>query len=347
MSPTDSILIAKRYRRDKDNKDDKDVVIKIDPRLKPATTTAVYEPTSPTPPLPEDLLSAEMKHLSELLTPIRYTLSFNDVYLPTQTEVWSATLQLYKHKIIFDSESVKRTPNPTENIEIYWKSTFIDENGNYISYPVLIKSQDVRTEEDQYVSFDVTEGVRRWLSDGLSVPLDFEVVIRCSETVDTGLLYLPTVQFDVPNSSRGKGSKDANLVIKVIAENHKRNSTRTKRLSTVGISREFCLANPEEENCCIKQTTVNFHKDLNFTWILVPETFQFTYCAGLCPRIWPSGTTNFELRGQLRTMNPTASPEPCCVPHDTSSLTVLLVGEGQNLELHKLTGMVVDSCQCR
>ena len=268
------------------------------------------------------------------------------MHLPTQTPVWSATLQLYKRKIISDSNSVKRTPNPTETIEVYWKSTFIDENGNNISYPVLITSQNVRTEEDRYETFDITEGVNRWLSSGLSSQLEFEVVIRCSETVDTGLLYLPTVQFDVPNSSRGKGSNDANLVIKVIAENHKRNSTRTKRQSTVGISKEFCLANPEEENCCIKQTTVNFHEDLDFTWILAPSTFQFSYCAGLCPRIWPSGTTNLELRGQLRTMNPTASPEPCCVPHDTSSLTVLAF-DGENLILLKLTEMIVDSCQCR
>ncbi len=273
-------------------------------------------------------------------------MDFNDLHLSTNASIWSATLQLFKRKIVSDDHSLKRTPNPTENIEVYWKSTFIDNDGNRILYPVLIKSQDVRTENDRYVSFDVTEAVRRWRDEGLSSKIQLEVIIRCPESVDTGLLFLPSVQFDVPNSRKNKGSNNANLIIKVLPENHEETNNEQSKRQTVTTRKEYCLANPDEETCCLKQTTINFHDDLGFDWIEMPKTFQLTYCKGLCPRVLSSATGNLDFRSQLRAINPTSSPEPCCVPLETRPLT-LLVRRETNVELLKLPGMIVDSCQCR
>ncbi len=341
---------AKRHRRDKDDKDfkedDKNDELKTNPDIKPetmTTTTTSYEPINHTPSPPSN---PELKRLTALLTPIKYTLNFSEIHLPANTPVWSASLQLFKQKIISDDNSLKRTPNPTVNVEIFWVSTFIDNNDNHIRYPMLIKSQNVRTENDQYVSFDVTEAVKRWRQEERSSQLQLEVRIRCPEDANTGLLFLPNVQFDVPNS-RNKGSNNANLVIKVLTDSNdeKNNSTRTKR-QNIATKKEYCLANPNEETCCLKESTINFHEDLGFDWIIAPTTFQLTYCKGLCPRVLSHGTSNLEFRGQLRTSNPTSSPEPCCVPHDTRPLTLLTRHETE-LVLLKLPGMIVDSCQCR
>ena len=289
-----------------------------------------------------DSITAQQKSLQELLTPIQYELQFSDIRsrLPAHTPVWSATLQLYKRKVIHDSTFVKREANPTENVEIYWMSTTVAEDGKTIEYPILIKSQDIWTENDEYISFDVTEGVRTWLRDELSEQLDLKVVIRCPESVSTGLLFLPSVQFDTAS----KGPHNANLIIKVLVDSG--NNSRTRRSTVEGSTREYCLANPDESHCCLKETTVNIKEDLGLNWVLAPRTFQFTYCLGLCPRIWPSSTLNMEYRGRLRAVNPTSSPEPCCVPHDTRPLTVLTYENG-HLVLKQLTGLIVDSCQCR
>lgn len=346
MFHTESILSAKRFRRDKGDKgvDDKDdIAIKIDPDVKPETMIASTDPPNYTTPPP----TLDTKRLTSLLTPVHYTLNFTDLHLPATAPIWSASLQLFKQKIVSDDNSLKRTSNPTENIEIYWKSIYIANNDKHIPYPVLIQSQDVRTEKDQYVSFDVTEAVEGWRREGVSTQqLQFEVVIRCPESAETGLLFLPSIQFDVPNSSNkgNKGYNNANLIITVVAE-AENNSTRKKR-QTFATKKEYCLANPAEETCCIKQSIVNFHDDLGFYWIRAPTTFQLTYCKGVCPRILSSGTSNLEFRSQLRTTNPTSSPEPCCVPHETRSLTLLTVHEGKPVLL-KLPGMIVDSCQCR
>ena len=347
---TDLISGTKRVKREKkegsDDKpptDDKETFDK-------ATTENELQPETVAPTegslqysAISDSLTAHQKSLQELLTPIQYELQFSDIRsrVPAHTPVWSATLQLYKRKVIHDGTLVKREPNPTENVEIYWMTTTVGEDGKTVDYSMLIKSQDVRTENDEYISFDVTEGVRTWLREESSEQLDLKVVIRCPESVSTGLLFLPGVQFDTAS----KGLHNANLIVKVLVENE--NSNRTKRSTEeLGSSREYCLANPDEIHCCLKETTVNIQEDLGLNWVLAPRTFQFTYCLGLCPRVWPSSTLNLEYRGKLRAVNPTSSPEPCCVPQDTRPLTVLTYENGR-LVLKQLEGMIVDSCQCR
>ena len=49
---------------------------------------------------------------------------------------------------------------------------------------------------------------------------------------------------------------------------------------------------------------------------------------------------------KYRESNPTAAPEPCCVPHELKPLNVLMELEGE-LILYEIPEMITDSCICR
>jgi len=327
---TDNILGIKREKRgDKDFTEK--VTDKKDENMDPVYSDELDHN--------QDHLSPEEKQLAEMLTPIRYTITFDDVHTLNHS-IWSANLNLYKRKIISDFES-KRTANPTEVVEVYRLST-IDSASGSIEYPVLIASMSFGTEDNGYVAFDITEGLRRWQVEGNLSRLTLEVVIRVPESASTGKLLLPSLQFDVPTGKEGFGP---NLIVKALV-----GSKRSKRQITedpeITINSEYCLNNPEENNCCLRETTIDFRADLGIDWVIAPRTFQFTYCGGLCPRSWPSNTLNAEYRSLVRLNNPTSSPAPCCVASKTEPLKVLTY-ENSTLVLKSIDGMLTEECQCR
>ena len=260
--------------------------------------------------------------------------------------LWSANLRLYKRKIISDNSLLKRDSNPTENIEVYLISNSVGVDGKPVTHPVLISSHDIRTEDDGYVSFDITPGIRHWLQDqDRPSQLDIEVVIRCPESVSTGLKFLPSVEFDVPYPE-SKGNNNAQLVLKVITGERANNDKRARRQLDRGISSEYCLATPDEINCCLRELTINFREHLGWSWIIAPRTVKTNYCQGLCPAIWPSTTMSTSFLNRLRQTNPTSSPEPCCVAKKVKPLTILITVKGK-LHLSRLQDVIVDSCDCR
>lgn len=284
--------------------------------------------------------------LSQYVSPIIYSLVFPDIDISEDTLLWSASLRLYKRKVISDNAALKRSANPTENVEVYLVSSTVGVDGKLVTHSVLITSQDVRTEEDCYTSFDVTSGVQKWLQDQknkhLASPLHIKVVIRCPESVSTELLFLPSVQFDVP-SRASKTANNAQLVLKVSSPDRK--SNRERRELSHGISSDYCLSTPDEVNCCLRELTINFRDDLGWDWVIAPKSIRMNYCQGLCPAIWPSRAMSTTLLNLLRQTNPTASPEPCCVAHKVKPLTLLIFNGGKHA-LSVLNDVIIDSCVC-
>lgn len=340
------LLNDKQAKRSVDKKDDKDEDI-----FSKETKPYALEAPAPPPLYPQEHYSQDSSYieaplLSQYISPIRYSLTFADISIPSHVPLWSANLRLYKRKIISDNSLLKRDSNPTENIEVHLISNSVGVDGKPLTHPVLIASHDIRTEEDGYVSFDITPGIQHWLQNhNRSSKLDIEVFIRCPESVSTGLQFLPSVKFDVPYP----GSKDTNnaqLVLKVITGEKTNSRRRTRRELDRGISSEYCLANPDEINCCLRELTINFREDLGWSWIIAPRTIKTNYCQGLCPAIWPSATMSRSFLNRLRLTNPTSAPEPCCVAKKVKPLTILIAIKGK-LYLNRLQDVIVDSCDCR
>lgn len=286
----------------------------------------------------------------DYIPPTSYKLAFEPDLLSLNDElIWSADLRLFKRKKEFESSSVKqeKASEVFENIEIYYVSYTrgIDEK-NEANY-ILISSRDVDVHTEGYESFDVTMAVRNWMGEDTSGVLELEVLLKCPQSVSSGLFFLPSVEFIGEDE---KINHTAQLVIATLMEdelfesNTHTGQVRLKRQSR--IDNDFCLAHPEEPNCCLRRLEINFRRDLGWSWILAPRRFRPNYCQGLCPFFWPSASTSALLLSRYRGLNPTAAIEPCCVAASLRPLTVLMVINGKIL-LEELSGMIVESCICR
>ena len=295
-----------------------------------------------------DSKESDDKSPESSLSPVQYSLTFGDLDLERSDRIWSAELQLYKRKApILDA---KRGMNPVETVQVY---RVVRTPGQLKRY-VHLASKNVRSEDDGYVSFNITSGVKRWLD---SSPVDvttmeIDVLIDTPRRVDNGLSFPPSVKFDIP--SRRNGQRNARLMVERLNEIENSASAtpfqkRRKRQTTTpqGAGKDYCFSHPNETNCCIKELTVNLQQELPELNILLPTTFQPNYCQGQCvDPTWPHAATSTNYLMMLRQSNPTAAPEPCCVAHKTRPLTVLMTLGEQTL-IREIPDMIVDSCICR
>ncbi len=288
--------------------------------------------------------------------PIKYSLRFDALDLNNTDNIWSVQLLLFKRKATLESYHPKRGVNPIENVKVY----HIISDG-YLSrrYEVLASKNVPSETDDGFVSFNITGGIKNWLT--VTPPhhnlhpstIELEVMIHTPEAVESSLYFPPTITFDVP--SYEKGEVNARLIVERLDEKEglvtdfeeSFNYDRKKRATIQGAGRAYCDANPDEPNCCVRPFTVNFAEDLDFNFVISPRSFQPNYCNGQCQDLrWPIATKSTENLIKLRQHNPTAAPEPCCVPHDTRPLQLLMVVNGMTV-IREFPNMIIDSCICR
>lgn len=282
------------------------------------------------------------------VSPVLYNLRFDEFDFSDSDRMWSVKLQLYKRKAPVDVTS-KRGMNPIEAVKVF-RVLKTYAYGRSTKRYVLLASKNVPSDDEGYVSFNITSGVKNWV--GEDSILELAVQIDTPQRVDTGLSLPPAITFDVP--SHRKGEHNARLVVERLNEIERTGSNRLhddlyrrrKRQTVQGVNSEYCFNNPSESNCCIKNLTVDFHEDLNWNWIIYPKRFQPNFCKGQCTKRWPSATQSTTFLMQLRESNPTAAPEPCCVAHKTRPLTVFMWLKGE-VVLNEFPDMIVDSCICR
>ncbi len=211
----------------------------------------------------------------------------------------------------------------------------------------------IPSDVEGYASFNLTDGIREWMRNSSSqqTSLDLSIHVDTPEIADTREPFPAAIVFDVL-SQNSRDPQDARLVVERLNEKEKvhaqdKLARRRKRQTVEGVNSEYCLDNPNETNCCIRELSVNFHEDLGWDWVVYPETFKPNYCNGQCvePR-WPTATLSTSFLIKLRESNPTAAPEPCCVPHKMRSLKVLMV-LNRELVLYEIPDMITDSCICR
>lgn len=285
-----------------------------------------------------------------------YKVKFNDLdFINQNNRIWSVTLQLYKRKA--DSTTYAdytRGMNPVEAVKVFRVMKKFSDNGKWIKKHVLLAVKDVPSEDEGFVSFNITSGIKDWLQhDQSQMELELAVLIATPQSVDTGATFPSAIVFDVPspttNKEYGTDAKNARLLVERLNEKERLDSIlkrRRKRQQTVNIDNEHCFNNTDETNCCIKELTVDF-KELGMDWIIYPPTFTPNYCKGQCTDLnWPTATHSTSYLIKLRESNPTAAAEPCCVAHDLQPLTVLMALNNE-VVVNEIPDMITNSCICR
>ena len=268
-------------------------------------------------------------------------LSFS-IALPTgsSNEVDYAEIRLRKHCESSDGIGYmtchKQTSDIYGTVEIYLHIN----NGNgmqkiFVSARTLVLNDDKMWEE-----FAITEALQRCLT---NQPFKTEVHLELEIKLDPSrsLSYIDPYNFF--QNSVADLTRTTQLVVFTVNEKDIEDAKRRKRQ----VSSDFCFNN-FTTNCCVRRLTINFHTDLNWTWVIFPEEYEPNYCSGDCPYLWPTATLHAENLQTVKLLNPAASAEPCCVPAVLLPLTILWEDEATGaLILEPLSEMTVDSCICR
>uniref|UniRef100_A0A3B5A749 Growth differentiation factor 3 n=1 Tax=Stegastes partitus TaxID=144197 RepID=A0A3B5A749_9TELE len=102
--------------------------------------------------------------------------------------------------------------------------------------------------------------------------------------------------------------------------------------------------------CKARRLYVNF-RDVGWQdWIIAPHGYMANYCHGECP--FPlseslNGTNHAILQTLVHSLDPTGTPQPCCVPIRLSAISMLYYDNNDNVVLRHYQDMVVDECGCR
>ena len=216
----------------------------------------------------------------------------------------------------------------------------IERPENYLGQDLLIfiTHQNLKVDHG-YAVFNVSRAITKWVQrrNSLSGDMELEVIIRHPDA-PYGSKFEPGVQFPTDNQS-------TQLVLTVYNEEH----SDTKRAT---VTAAYSTNNPSRcaFQCCWRNLTVNFRRDYNWTWITSPETMEFNYCSGECPQNWALDGDHLRLlsihRRNILDDNPTAAPEPCCVPDSYKRQLFVLNIKNRN-EMVWVDDAIVKSCVCR
>uniref|UniRef100_A0A672GMT7 Transforming growth factor beta n=1 Tax=Salarias fasciatus TaxID=181472 RepID=A0A672GMT7_SALFA len=180
----------------------------------------------------------------------------------------------------------------------------------------------------EWVSFDVTETVREWLTSRGETGVQSCDLSKQTESKQFINIFLPPSWIDQ------KEPYLPHLILMMIPPHRlDTQSTRRRKRATT------------EESCCVRRLHIDFRRDLDWKWIHEPSGYDANYCSGPCPYLRSSDTTHSSLLSLYNTLNPEASASPCCVPQDLEPLTILYYS-GRTPKVEQLSNMIVKSCKC-
>lgn len=85
-------------------------------------------------------------------------------------------------------------------------------------------------------------------------------------------------------------------------------------------------------------------------WILAPSYFDAYVCMGTCGFPLPdhaNATNHAVVQTIVNGVHPSAVPQPCCVPTELDSMSMLYLNEYEKVELKNYQDMIVLGCGCR
>ncbi|XP_062863031.1 transforming growth factor beta-3 proprotein isoform X1 [Trichomycterus rosablanca] len=256
-----------------------------------------------------------------------------------------------------------RVPNSSahrneQRIELYQ----ILKADEHIAKQRYIGGKNVLTKgTPEWVSFDVTETVREWLTHR-ETNLGLEISVHCpchtfnpnGDIIENKHEVLEVrfkgmdADYDEPrlDVSRLKKQKEQvlpHLILMMLPPN-RLDVPPTSRRRKRALDTSYCFSN-YEENCCVRRLYIDFRQDLGWRWIHEPKGYYANFCSGPCPYLRSADTTHSSLLSLYNTLNPEASASPCCVPQDLEPLTILYY-VGRTPKVEQLSNMIVKSCKC-
>ena len=213
------------------------------------------------------------------------------------------------------------------------------DNGDGMQKLFVTARTLVLNDGKMWEEFTITEALQRCLT---NQPYKTEIHLELEIRLDPSRLNVFVDPYQFFQNSKADLAITTQLVVFTVNEKDVENARRRKRQ----VSQEFCFAN-FTTNCCVRNLSINFHDDLNWTWVVFPEEYTPNYCSGDCPYLWPTATLHATALQTLKLLNPAASAEPCCVPATLLPLTIIREDELGNLVFEPLSDMIVESCYCR
>ncbi|KAG7328495.1 hypothetical protein KOW79_008439 [Hemibagrus wyckioides] len=256
-----------------------------------------------------------------------------------------------------------RVPNSSasrneQRIELYQ----IIKQDEHIAKQRYIGGKNVLTKGTaEWVSFDVTETVREWLTHR-ETNLGLEVSVHCpchtfnpngdiienkNEVLEVKFKGMDVDHYenrlDLGRLGRQKEQPLPHLILMMLPP-HRLDVPPTSRRRKRALDTNYCFSN-YEENCCVRRLYIDFRQDLGWRWIHEPKGYHANFCSGPCPYLRSADTTHSSLLSLYNTLNPEASASPCCVPQDLEPLTILYY-VGRTPKVEQLSNMIVKSCKC-
>lgn len=214
-----------------------------------------------------------------------------------------------------------------------------------ISLKTVVAAKNLNVHKKGFQAFDVTSAVKLWAQKQVNGTVRLEVTVSCfsSKTCALGNAKQgsPTpITFDFESEAR-----KPRLVI--VSQNplEATSSNRVRRQTTGGGE-----CNERQSTCCLKKLKLDFAKDLNMGFVILPKDFEANYCEGVCP-VTPGGslmTPELYTFITKLTNHQAASLEPCCAGNTFKPLLIVLPdptipGGTITEELQQVT---VESCRC-
>lgn len=101
--------------------------------------------------------------------------------------------------------------------------------------------------------------------------------------------------------------------------------------------------------CKKRHLYVDFHELSWQNWIIAPDGYESSYCAGECNYAMytsRNATNHAIVQTLVNLLNPDSAPAPCCAPTKLNAISVLYYDDKKNVVLKKFQDMVVQSCGC-
>lgn len=128
----------------------------------------------------------------------------------------------------------------------------------------------------------------------------------------------------------------------------KRERKRFMPLQKMGGRKRYHKTSRKKDYCRRHQMFVDF-KEIGWTdWIVAPPGYQAYHCQGECSYPMPkemNKTNHAIIQSLINSVNPEVVPEPCCVPTELTSITLLYMDQNK-MVLKNYADMVVEGCGC-
>ena len=274
---------------------------------------------------------------------------------PDYGRVVSAKLRLCQ---VDPDSSVVVSPDPEQLLEVY--------QINYCSWGLqktnYMSTNCVKKSARDYVEFDVTKAVKRWIKDPFTNH-GIEVVVHPGKRSPYTGGFFSSNTLEVAFAEDGSNQPQLIIMFQRDEQPTQNEKRRRRDMHCAPISnppltpvnpptkgkrrKRQSLAEADSSCCSLTPLYIDFHRDLGYYWIIEPKGYWANECAGECPNFLESDVEHGQILSLYYSVNPAASASPCCVSKAYEPIDVLYVTDKGKLKVKEMSDMIAAECTCR